>query len=82
MISKAEIYDLIYSYKDYEADSKALMKILAAHNLSGGKDLLDVACGTGEHIVQLKEMYQIEGLDLSADQTGSGKTKESRDHFP
>ncbi len=75
MILKAEIYDLIYSYKDYAAESKKLMTILAAHNRSGGNDLLDVACGTGEHIVQLKEKYQVEGLDLSADQLAVAKQK-------
>jgi ubiquinone/menaquinone biosynthesis C-methylase UbiE len=75
MLTQAEIYDLIYSYKDYEAESKMLMVLLKAHNRSGGNDLLDVACGTGEHIVQLKENYQIEGLDLSADQLTVARKK-------
>jgi ubiquinone/menaquinone biosynthesis C-methylase UbiE len=74
-LSKAEIYDLIYGYKDYEAESNTLMKILAAHNRSGGNELLDVACGTGEHIIHLKEHYQIEGLDLSEDQLAVARRK-------
>lgn len=73
--SKAEIYDLIYSYKDYEAESRTLMTLLAAHTHSGGNDLLDVACGTGEHIIHLKGSYQIEGLDLSADQLREARRK-------
>ena len=74
-LSKAEIYDLIYGYKDYAAESNTLMTILAAHNRSGGNNLLGVACGTGEHIIHLKEHYQIEGLDLSADQLREARRK-------
>ena len=75
MITKAEIYDLIYSYKDYEAESKTLMAILAERCRSSGNALLDVACGTGEHIIHLKESYQITGLDLSADQLAVAQRK-------
>jgi len=74
-LSKAEIYDLMYSYKDYEAEAKELMHILAERVRSGGNALLDVACGTGEHIIHLKQNYQIEGLDLSADQLSEARRK-------
>ena len=74
-LSQAQIYDLIYSYKDYQAEANKLIAILQTHSRSGGNTLLDVACGTGEHLVFLKERYQTEGLDLSADHLSEARRK-------
>ena len=57
-------YDAVYTYKDYRAEAKALHAIIARNNRSGGRDLLDVACGTGKHLAQLKGRYRCRGLDL------------------
>ena len=58
-------YDVIYSFKDYQAEAQNLLGIIREHLQSGGDRLLDVACGTGKHLEFLKEAYEVEGLDLS-----------------
>jgi ubiquinone/menaquinone biosynthesis C-methylase UbiE len=60
----AEIYDAIYSWKDYEGEARRLHELIREHKRSSGNRLLDVACGTGRHIGYLKQDYEVEGLDL------------------
>ncbi len=68
MFSKTALYyDKIYSFKDYGAEVERLLPIIRESLSSGGNRLLDVACGTGRHIEYLKEHFQVEGLDISAD---------------
>ena len=65
----ARIYDLLYvgsGIKDYPAEAEELHRIIhdqcpTAHNL------LDVACGTGARLVELKRWYSVEGVDVSRD---------------
>ena len=60
----SEIYDLVYSFKDYEKESRDIKSVIQQH-LPNCKTILDVACGTGEHHKFLKDKYQIDGLDLN-----------------
>ena len=60
----AQLYDAIYGWKDYKAESLRLIEIIGANKKSSGNDLLDVACGTGGHIPYLSEVFRVEGLDL------------------
>ncbi len=60
----AAYYDLIYAYKDYAAEASAIHEIIHTHRRRVGNALLDVACGTGKHLVQLKHYYLVEGIDL------------------
>lgn len=60
----AAFYDAIYSFKDYEREAGQVHAFIGQHCRSGGKALLDVACGTGQHLVYLRHWYQAEGLDL------------------
>src|SRR5216684_6107637 len=59
-----EFYDAIYSWKDYEKESKLLLEFIARYRKSTGNRMLDIACGTGAHMAFLKDTYAIEGLDL------------------
>ena len=59
----ARYYDAIYSFKDYAAEAGWLRYLLTEHGHPDGR-LLDVACGTGAHLVYLREHYQVEGLDV------------------
>jgi len=61
----AELYDAIYSFKNYETETGKLHQIIQQHKRSPGNDLLEVACGTGGHITYLKNNYAVEGLDIS-----------------
>jgi ubiquinone/menaquinone biosynthesis C-methylase UbiE len=61
----AELYDSIYSFKNYEKEATKLHELIQQHKRSLGNELLDVACGTGGHIAYLKGYYSVEGLDIS-----------------
>ena len=49
----AHIYDAVYSFKDYGAES-ARIHTLIEERSPGASTLLDVACGTGKHLEQLR----------------------------
>jgi SAM-dependent methyltransferase len=60
----ARFYDLIYGFKDYEAEV-ARIDALIRERTPGARTLLDVACGTGKHVELLRGRgYACEGLDL------------------
>ncbi len=59
----ARWYDRIYRFKDYWAEAVQIREIVARHGRSGGRHLLDVACGTGMHLGFLREWFQVAGLE-------------------
>jgi len=60
----ARYYDKIYAFKDYASEADRVASIL--HEQIGERcRLLDVACGTGSHLVHLRELFEVEGLDRS-----------------
>ena len=63
----AEIYDAIYSFKDYAAEAAQIAALLRAVH-PGARRILDVACGTGEHARHLAAShgFDVDGLDLDA----------------
>lgn len=64
----ARIYDAIYGFKDYAKETQQIDALIQQHKRTDGKKLLDVGCGTGGHLTFLRERYDVEGLDLSAEQ--------------
>jgi SAM-dependent methyltransferase len=56
-------YDAIYSWKDYEAETRRLLATIEDRN-PGARTLLDVACGTGKHLALLRDRFEVEGTDL------------------
>ncbi len=63
--SRPELYDLEYSFKDYDAECTRIRGIVRART-PGARTLLDVACGTGKHLACLRKHFDCEGLDLDA----------------
>ncbi len=73
-INKAEIYDLFYSFKDYQKEAvqiEQLIKEVApeAHTV------LDVGCGTGAHHTYLTHSFILDGLDLEPDYLPAARKK-------
>jgi SAM-dependent methyltransferase len=59
----AAFYDAIYSWKDYPAETEKIRSIVAARARKA-ETLLDVACGTGQHLSLLRDSFTVEGVDL------------------
>lgn len=61
----AELYDAIYSFKDYAAESAQVAGLIRASN-PAARTLLDVGCGTGEHvrILATEHGFAADGLDI------------------
>ena len=59
----AKQYDAVYSYKDYEGESELVSKLVHEH-VSNAKTLLDVACGTGNHLEHLSRQFDCTGVEL------------------
>ena len=68
MFTKSEnYYDAIYeTMKDYSKESRQLRRLIKRHKRSKGNALLDVACGTGQHLPFLRKSFKVQGLDVDA----------------
>ncbi len=64
--SSARVYDLLYEAagKDYEAEAGELHALMQSRR-PGAASLLDVACGTGAHLLHLRRWYEVAGVDLA-----------------
>ena len=60
----SKYYDLIYSFKDYKKESVRIKALVSKYKMSEGKELLDVACGTGQHLEYLKDEFSCMGIDI------------------
>jgi cyclopropane fatty-acyl-phospholipid synthase-like methyltransferase len=54
----------IYAGECQEKEAQQIHAVIQQYKQSPGKELLDVACGTGAHIAFLRRDYMVEGLDL------------------
>jgi SAM-dependent methyltransferase len=61
----AHVYDLLHEAagKDYELEADELHALIQARR-PGAASLLDVACGTGAHLLHLRRYYEVAGVDL------------------
>jgi SAM-dependent methyltransferase len=73
-VKSARYYDTLYSFKDYNAASAKVHKLIQQHR-PGASSLLDVGCGTGTHLRFLAGDYQVVGLDISPDLIAVARAK-------
>jgi ubiquinone/menaquinone biosynthesis C-methylase UbiE len=71
----AKYYDLIYSKKDYKAEVDELRKTILKYKKSKGKELLEVACGTGKHLQYLKSFFNCTGVDINKEILNIAKSR-------
>ncbi|MDJ0955081.1 MAG: class I SAM-dependent methyltransferase [Acidimicrobiia bacterium] len=60
----AEVYDLYYSWLDYETHAATVYDIIEQRR-PGAQTVLDLACGTARYTEQMARWYDVEGLDIS-----------------
>ena len=77
----AKYYDLIYEWKDYKKESETVHKLVKKFKKSTGNKLLDIACGTGNHIQFLKKHYRITGIDLNGQMLKIARKKFPKTRF-
>ena len=71
----AKYYDKIYAEKDYESEIKFVKWAINKHKTSIGNKLLDVACGTGNNTILLKDDFKTTGVDISPEMLKLAKKK-------
>lgn len=62
----ALFYDLLYSFKDYLSEADAVTTEIR-RSLPDARSVLDVGCGTAEHHRYMRQAFEMDGLDISAD---------------
>ncbi|MQA98817.1 MAG: methyltransferase domain-containing protein [Actinobacteria bacterium] len=61
---EARYYDALYYWKDYEGEARRIEEIVDGR-VPQAKTLLDVGCGTGMHMLMLRDRFAVTGLDLN-----------------
>jgi SAM-dependent methyltransferase len=70
----ARWYDAIYGFKDYAAEAE-MIRSRVIERRPAARRLLDVACGTGEHLKHLRPHFDVEGLDSAAEMLEIARAK-------
>ncbi len=78
----AEYYDKFYlERKNYEKEASIIEKIIKKLEVNKTVMLLDVGCGTGEHLKYLASFFQCKGLDINKRMIEIAKNKVPQAEF-
>ncbi|MCK9604184.1 MAG: class I SAM-dependent methyltransferase [Candidatus Omnitrophica bacterium] len=65
-VQYSKVYDILYKDKDYDSECAFLRRIFKKYSRRPVNDVLDVACGTGNHILPLAKCgFSISAQDIS-----------------
>lgn len=73
----SQVYDLVYlgRGKDFVGEAKLVADLVRTRR-PGASSLLDVGCGTGEHLLTWRTMFtHVEGVDVSPDMLAVARAK-------
>ncbi len=69
-------YDIAFGYRDLDLECDFIEKQIAVHSKSRSFSLLDIACGTGSHLVEMgKRGFKVSGFDISPQMVEYAKKK-------
>src|SRR6185369_14765987 len=71
----ADVYDAIYSWKDYSKEAAQLDAIVKQHARSAPMTVLEVGSGTGNFVDAFQRLYRYEGLDISEEMLAIARRK-------
>lgn len=79
--SLAKYYDLIFSRKDYPQEVEFIRETVK-NKCPNAKSILDVGCGTGEHLNLLKDEFEtLWGVDLNQEIIDEAKKKSTKINY-
>ena len=74
--SYVEVYDLLYSDKDYAAECDLIERLFQTYGDGPIRSVLDLGCGTGNHAIPLAQRgYEVVGVDRSENMLARVRTK-------
>lgn len=75
----ADLYDLFYADKPYAAEADFVISIFKKFGVPDGAEVIDVACGTGRHALELAARgYRVVGVDRSEDMLARARESAAR----
>lgn len=61
-----EYYEIIFGNRNFKKECKFIAELIKKHSKIKVNSILDIACGTGPHIIELSKLdFKIAGLDIS-----------------
>lgn len=60
----AQFYDALHHFKDYRREAQEIRNIISGMH-PDCRAVLDVACGTGMHIKEMGDAFELAGIDLN-----------------
>jgi ubiquinone/menaquinone biosynthesis C-methylase UbiE len=70
-----KFYDPFYPDSQFEGDFHHVRVLIDKYKISSGKRLLDVACGTGRHLVFFQKEFACVGVDVSPSMLGAASQR-------